>query len=155
MMQYMKDVIATRRMRKFKSHDPQNVSDQKLIMKRIKETGVRMDYVDAYIERNLNAHITFKTMLSFARRIAKELGLRVDRLAKRNRNALLCWFAENWEILEPRICEIKIDKDEDISSPSEDEKPVLPEIGELIKDIKIQNFVYPDPSDIFQLLNFH
>ncbi|EAX93623.1 hypothetical protein TVAG_336090 [Trichomonas vaginalis G3] len=118
-----------------------------------------MDYVDAYIERQLNCYITFKTMLCFCRRIARELGLKVDRLAKRNRNALLCWMAENWELIEPRIGDILLlldksndeysanNQDDEIEydsspeikdeepSPIETKKVIIPRIDEFIYSV--------------------
>jgi hypothetical protein len=38
---------------------------------------------------------TSETFIGFAQRLAKERGIRVDRLAKRKKPAIICWFCEN------------------------------------------------------------
>ncbi|EAX93537.1 hypothetical protein TVAG_203280 [Trichomonas vaginalis G3] len=104
---------------------------------------------------------------------------------ERNRNALLCWMAENWELIEPRIGDIFLlldksndeysanNQDDEIEydsspeikdeepSPIETKKVIIPRIDEFIYSVGptagfiLADLLNPDPSDILQLLNFH
>lgn len=144
-VKYMDEIISTRKIRRHKSKSGKNEKDYMAIIKRVRRNGIKVDYVSAYIDRIMGEHVTGAQLIAFATSIADKYNVKVDRLAKRNRNALLCWIAENWNIVQPNINDIKLEKsesetdfDEEISSP----------------DMKIEPS-YIDPSDIRLLLNYH
>lgn len=141
----MNEIITARKIRKHKSKSAKNEKDYNDILKRVKSNGIKIDFVSEYIDRIMGEHVTSAQLLSFALSIADRYEVKVDRLAKRNRNALLCWIAENWNIVHPNIKDIKLEK-------RESETEYIEQISS--PDIKIETS-YLDPSDIRQLLNYH
>lgn len=141
-MMYVHDIISTRKMRKFRCVSPQNLKDHDDVVQRIQNIGVKMDLVTAIIESKYGGRITIEPLLSFAMLMTKKLGLNLDRLAKRNRSALLCWFAENWSAISPYINDINPYRNHSASVKMENITP--PNEKE-----------YIDPSDIRMLLNYH
>ena len=112
------------------------------MLMRIRNNGIKMDLVQAVIEKQFNGKVTIDTLLIFANLMAKKHGLVVDRLAKRNKTALLCWYTKNWNIIQPFIGEIN-PKVKPQTCPKND-KHDSPEYHMTV-----------DPSDLFQLLNYH
>ncbi|EAX93545.1 hypothetical protein TVAG_203360 [Trichomonas vaginalis G3] len=146
------DIVKSRRLRKTKLTSEQNRRDHEMILERIKKNGVKMDFVSAYIDKIFGMHVTISPLLEFALHISHQFGLKVDRLAKRNRNALLCWFSENWETVFPHLHQIKPDKpfiyegtSSHVSSP--EKKSENNEKHVTKTDI--------DPSNLSHLLNWH
>ncbi|EAX80190.1 hypothetical protein TVAG_285360 [Trichomonas vaginalis G3] len=141
-MQYIYDVLSTRKLRKFTMVSQQNLKDHDEMLMRIQNNGVKMDLVQAILESQFNGKVTIDTLLIFANLMAKKHGLFLDRLARRNKTALICWYTENWNTIQPFIGEI---------NPASKSK-------NSIKNDKIESKDYNpniDPSDIFQLLNYH
>ncbi|EAY02055.1 hypothetical protein TVAG_383580 [Trichomonas vaginalis G3] len=157
MLNIIEDIISTRKLRKYKFNSPKNIRDHLQIFERIRENGIKMDFVSAYIDREFGTKVKYLSLLSIAGNLSKELDLKLDRLAKRNRNALLCWYAENWDKIQPHIKEQKtcldISSEEDISSPVEIQKEECH--TESVNTVVLRNCMLIDPSDLNQLLNFH
>lgn len=149
-MEFANDIINTRRLRKYKNRSEKCMRDHEQIFQRIRLNGIKMDFVSAYIDREIGYRVTYLSLLSFAMWLTKRLDIKIDRLAKRNRNALLCWYAENWDTIQPHINELKtyitkmsISNDGDMSSPANDNTKLQ------IEEESV------DPSNIFSLLNNH
>lgn len=102
-----------------------------------------MDLVTAYLENMFGHHLTTMFLLDLAADLEKKINIEVDRLARRNRQALLCWFAENWEKIQPLIVDQRKEK---IRSQA---KKIEKNEGTDCQDQVI------DASDLNQLLNFH
>ncbi|EAX96331.1 hypothetical protein TVAG_148330 [Trichomonas vaginalis G3] len=100
---YVQIILATRKLNKHKRSSSQSLRDHDRILKRLQSNSIMPDYVCAYLEKTLKKHVTLASLLSIARPIVNDLNLKMDRLAKRNRDALLCWFAENWDYIYPYI----------------------------------------------------
>lgn len=137
------DLLSTRKMRKFTVVSLQNMKDHDEILFRMRACGVQIDLVTEILECKNGGRVTVEHLLSFARKLSKKIGVRLDRLANRNRNALLCWYCENWPSIYPHL--------NDFNSHSIrktiDEMQFLPIIPRNVRSI--------DPSDINQLLNHH
>ncbi|EAX84810.1 hypothetical protein TVAG_291120 [Trichomonas vaginalis G3] len=142
-MTYVQDILSTRKMRKFRCVSPQNMKDHDDILQRINQNGIKMDLVTAIIESSYGGHITIEPLLSFANKMAKKYGLNLDRLAKRNRSALLCWYTENWATINTHIADINPYRKEKLIQKLKESKSPIPNQGDI------------DPSDIGQLLNYH
>lgn len=142
MMDYVNDIISTRKHRKFTYVSPQNLKDHDDTLNRIKLNGVKMDLVSAIIERQFGRHVTIETLLMIAQNLSKEQGIKIDRLAKRNRSALLCWYAENWTHIYPHLNDLELTTKKKHDQSKDQQNP-------------IPNDKNVDPSDIFQLLNYH
>lgn len=137
------DLLSTRKMRKFTVVSLQNMKDHDEILLRMQVCGVQIDLVTEILESKNGGRVTVEHLLSFARKLSKKLGIRLDRLANRNRNALLCWYCENWSVVFPHL-------DDFNSKTGSKTMRRLPQIPKLPR---ITNYI--DPSDIHQLLNHH
>ncbi|EAY14791.1 hypothetical protein TVAG_219730 [Trichomonas vaginalis G3] len=140
--QLVQDLIATRKVRKFKSASHQNAKDHNEIMKRVNTNGVKIDLVMEILKNVYGGRVTVEALLNFAKSLAIKIHKRLDRLALRNRNALLCWYAENWTQIYPHLGSFNRFMDK----------------GNLLNEnlpIRNQAESFIDPSDIRQLLNHH
>lgn len=97
------EVIGTRKVKHNKRKTIQSIRDHEKIVKRMDNAGVKFDFVAAYFEKIIGPRYTVSSMLEIASNLANNMHLKIDRLAKRNRSALLCWFAEHWVLLSPHL----------------------------------------------------
>lgn len=156
MLQFEKDILHTRKIRKLKDN-AKNVKDRSSVESRMKKLGIKIDYVSAFIDREFGRHVTFSYLLIIADILERKLDLHLDRLAKRNRSALLCWYAENWELIAPKIVSMKKRsrkrlrrEKEQVSSPENYYYYCNPE-----ERVGIKQLDDIDPSNIYTLLNRH
>lgn len=80
-----------------------SVRDYDAVAYRTKSLGTRVDLVTDTLKNTFGQNVTASWLLHWAKRIEQMLGLQIDRLARRNRQALFCWFTENWDIVHPFI----------------------------------------------------
>lgn len=147
---YVNIIVSTRPPNNHKRNTAQSMRDHEKIQKRLKSNGILPDFISVYLEKHFCNHFTSAELLSLANSFVYRCNLKIDRLAKRNRQALLCWFAENWNVIHPNL---KLPdliskysaKYESSDSSKEDESP---------KENDVRNTTL-DPSDINQLLNNH
>lgn len=135
------DLLESRKFGKYTYSSIKNEKDHIAIMNRIQRNGVKLDLVTEILENVYGGRFKVDELLKFARQLAKKINTRVDRLANRNRSALLCWFAENWDDVYPFLHDFITDK----YLFSDEALPVE-------KSPTDENV---DPSDISQLLNHH
>lgn len=110
-----------------------------------------MDYVSAYLERQVGEYMTLVNLLSIAQVVSSEVNIKIDRLAKRNRSALLCWYAENWDKISPVLSMMRTKLHSIVSNTRKDMKNQM-------RDYQYNSSSsddYFDPSDINTLLNVH
>lgn len=138
-----RDIIETRTVNKHFRTTSKSIRDYERLKKRIKKIGIKMDLVSAYFENIFGGHVTTLFLLNLAADLEKKIHVEVDRLARRNRQALLCWFAENWDKVKPIILEEKVQKLLNQSNL------ITKDITKEAKDTEI------DISDLKQLLNHH
>ncbi|EAX89728.1 hypothetical protein TVAG_094930 [Trichomonas vaginalis G3] len=82
-----------------KKKTPQSARDYERIQRRIKVNGDKVDEVSTYIDNYFGTHVTIAILTSLAKIVMGKHRVKLDRLARRNRAALLCWYAENWDIV--------------------------------------------------------
>lgn len=111
------EVIRTRKVSQHKRTTVQSIRDHEKISKRMNNLGVKYDYVSAYFEKMIGPHFTAFSLLEIATRVATKLKLKLDRLAKRNRSALLCWFGEHWSLIYPHLL-TGFEEEEDYQYPT-------------------------------------
>lgn len=145
----VEEVLKTRKINKHKRTTAQSIRDHEKISQRMNNLGIKLDIVTAYFEQHLGPHVTAMSLLQIAFAVASKLNIKIDRLAKRNRTALFCWFAEQWNNIFPYLfisskCknECTISYDHEVST------------RELIES-KMQNtsLTHLDRLDINKLLN--
>lgn len=86
-----------------KTNTSQSIRDHERIHIRISKLGSKVTIVSAYLEGIYGQKITFSLLLTYANDISRKLNIRLDRLARRYRQGILCWFAENWSAIHPLI----------------------------------------------------
>lgn len=137
------DIIKARSMNKHRRTTSQSIRDYEQLQSRISKLGIKMDYVSAYLDYIYGTHVTVFMLLPWAEEMERKLNVEVDRLARRSKQALICWYAENWEILYPYI---SLDSQK-CGSKLGFEKFIQKKDYKKVMDIDI--------SDIQQLLNYH
>ncbi|KAI5507966.1 hypothetical protein TVAGG3_0681770 [Trichomonas vaginalis G3] len=156
-LEYIEDLLKTRKIRKNVCRTKQTIRDRKSIDDRLTLNGIKVDYVDAYLCKLAGCHVTIDPLLEFAYDMSYQFRLKLDRLAKRNRTALLCWYAENWGNIFPYLSKIKfhetkiIKEEKKIMSESSDESG--PEVNSI--PAYCCDAINIDPSDLAQLVNYH
>ncbi|EAX96433.1 hypothetical protein TVAG_284030 [Trichomonas vaginalis G3] len=134
-----------------KRNSTQSQRDNERIEKRKMKNGLKTEYIYAYFNRLIGSHVTFPLLLNFARIFSQDLQINIDRLAKRNRSALLCWYAENWDSIKPALN--RVVKDLNIQSIIGNQNH--PSTTNEIVISHVNNQMICDPSDLTQLLNYH
>lgn len=122
---------------KQKRNTTQSIRDNERTMARVKKNGFKIEYVTAYIDKQFGTHVSSAILLTFAHTLCEKLSLKLDRIAKRNRNALICWYAENWATVQPHLS--------DLTLPEKTEQKTDETKDKLKED--------QDPYDISTLLN--
>ena len=140
--QIISDIITTRKTRKIRLISEQSVKDHEELQTRMDMNGVKIDLVAAILEHMYGGRFTVEELLCLARKISKKINLKIDRLAHRNRSGLLCWFAENWNLIYPKLQTLSNFNTAIFSQVYQEE------------ELKT-NYNPIDPSDICQLLNNH
>lgn len=128
---------------------PQSIKDYEEIQSRMKANEEKLGFVSAYIDRYFETHVTSAILLSLAKILVQKFNLKLDRLAKRNRSAMLCWYSENWDKILPYLRQGK---------PNFTGKtPWTPQIlihDQTVSPMNHMNYNM-DPTDITYLLNQH
>ncbi|EAX95265.1 hypothetical protein TVAG_149850 [Trichomonas vaginalis G3] len=152
MIDYVQEIISSRKVRKINSKSDRNLRDHDMITERVHNNGIKIDFVSEYIDRKFGLHVTTAPLLAFAAEMSNKYCIKLDRLAKRNRDALLCWYSENWDTVFPHLNDIAIYlpkcKIQNFTNSSE----IQIESRYLMHNMDVQHF---DPSDLTQLLNYH
>lgn len=73
------------------------------IIERVRKNEGYFEMVKYFINDYLGNGYTNAQLVSLARYFSNECSIYLDRMAKRNRNALLCWFSENWLSILPHL----------------------------------------------------
>lgn len=130
---------------------PQSERDYQKVRRRVTLNGSKIFVVSNFIDRYFGTHVTIAILMSLAKIIMQKHKLKLDRLARRNRQALLCWYAENWDIILPIL------KHKDFSKKIKsmcDENSRLKKKKKDKKE-KDQDDDFVDPSNLLSLLNNH
>lgn len=99
-MSFQRSILTPRLIKESKRTTAQSIRDNEKIMKRIETAGVKLQYVANYIVNIFGQNVTAYALLKQANRLSEYLNIPIDRLATRNRQALFCWFTENWDIIQ-------------------------------------------------------
>lgn len=75
--------------------------DQGLTANRVRLNKDRINSVVNRLEYLLGQSPQKKDLLQLARQLCCPCGIALDRLAKRSRDCLICWYCENWAVIEP------------------------------------------------------
>ena len=117
----VQEIIKTRSYNKHKRTSSQSIRDHERISKRIFNVGVMLDFVTAFFEKKLGSYVTVFSLLEIATKVSIKTKIKLDRLAKRNRTALLCWFAEHWNKVYPHLFQSdETSDDHQFSNPNQD-----------------------------------
>ena len=75
--------------------------DQGLTANRVKQNESMMKTVVNRLEYLCGQSPQKKDLLDLARKLCPTCGIALDRLAKRSRDCLVCWYCEHWPVIEP------------------------------------------------------
>jgi hypothetical protein len=92
--------IVIARVGKRKALSKQAEKDQILICNRVRQNTPALTLITRRLEALYGPPLQKKHLLVVAQQIAGVAALSLDRLAKRSRDCLLCWFCENWPVVE-------------------------------------------------------
>jgi hypothetical protein len=84
----------------------QGEKDQYLMTARRRMNQANLPFVLSEFRRLMGEAPKKKNLIPIAHRVSLMCEIPLDRLAKRSRDCLLCWFCENWSIIAPRITDL-------------------------------------------------
>jgi hypothetical protein len=93
-------MLSVSRRRTCKEPTKQTKKDRSDTQKRAQENEARWPAIRPRLQNIFGASLLRKDLLAEALKIKT---LKLDRLAKRSRICLLCWFCENWTVIEPLL----------------------------------------------------
>lgn len=144
-------LISSKSVKTGRLHHSQTIRDSKKLEQRIKSNEGKLQFVSDYLDDYFGTHVNTMILGSLAKIIINTYGITLDRLAKRNRTALLCWYAENWEKICPLLNNLCIGKEKDIKLSTEEPIKNHEEFIAISQD-PIQSLA---PYSIICLLNHH
>ena len=83
------------------------VIEQKIINERMKKCQDKFSQIIKILEKTFEKEMTLFTMKSIAICICHNYGIKLDRLSQRNKNAMKCWFVENWNNIFPLLGQVR------------------------------------------------
>lgn len=143
--------VSARSVKNNKLHHSQTIRDYKKLQIRMKANEGKLEFVSNYLDDYFGTHVNAQILSSLAKIIIDIHGLSLDRLAKRNRSALLCWYAENWDKIEPVLKGLNLGKVQNNSLASDKQCLRI----EDFKPISMNSEHEADPYSITKLLNFY
>lgn len=79
----------------------QALQEQAMTNNRIRRCGPKLNIVNKYFEDRFGPKLNFKDLKYIADQVVKRIPLHVDRISKRNKTAMQCWFTEQWNLIKP------------------------------------------------------
>lgn len=77
----------------------QGLRDQVDLQIRVENAEFNLQIVTTYLKCAFGNHLKVNILRQFALNLCERYLITIDRLALRNKKALLCWYAENWHII--------------------------------------------------------
>lgn len=139
-------MIVIRREKPAKLPSEQTIKEQELLNARIKKNKDRFENVSRFLEKYFDGSVHLKDATDLALSMGKQVGLVVDRRAKRHKPAIICWFCENWEHLYPLLAQ-KIRSPAVPVQPKKEVEPTFFKRDEILFDMEIQSS--PNIDDCF------
>lgn len=99
-MNFQRSILTPRLIKESKRTTAQSIRDNEKVMRRIENAGAKLQFVAHSIVNIFGQNVTAYALLKHANRLSEYLNIPLDRLAIRNRQALFCWFTENWELIQ-------------------------------------------------------
>lgn len=94
----------------YKRTTSKSIRDYEEVKYRSKLLGTKLSLVSDTLKIMFGEDVTAIKLLKWAKMFERMMGLQIERLARRNRQALFCWFAENWETIQPYLYMKKDDR---------------------------------------------
>lgn len=121
--------------------------DLNRIKRRIEANSPMLKQITDQFVKYIGENITLESLMFLAKTLEEKANIEIDRLAKRRRAALICWYVENWDMIRPLLkSERFMEKFRRNFKLSKSEKQITE-----IKSEPINNYI--DPSDLSLLLN--
>ena len=95
--------------------------EQSQLLQRVRKTMDNLEDIRKTLNIIYNNSYKHKNGIKLAIYLSQKFGIRIDRQAKRYKEALLCWFSENWDKFGPILSELitKNRKSDDIKKQKE------------------------------------
>ena len=83
----------------FQNTTTQTLKDRLIISKKIKENKDYLERISHVLRIFLNGNTKKKDLLNLAKHLCKENNLKLERLMKRSKPYLICWFCEHMDLI--------------------------------------------------------
>lgn len=126
---------------------PQARRDLNRIKRRIEANSGMLKQITNQFVKYIGENITLESLMFLAKSLEEKANIEIDRLAKRRRAALICWYVENWDIIRPLLkSERFMEKFRKNFNLTKSAKSITE-----VKSEPINNYL--DPSNLSLLLN--
>lgn len=120
-MEHDHPIVVIKRVGKRQMLSDRAIQEQEQVNSRIKKAGSLFDFVAKELKNVFHKDLNFTELRNIASTAVKGTNIKIDRLSKRNKNAMLCWYCENWDAIRGTIEKMGDNKsDPDNSSNQED-----------------------------------
>ena len=117
----------------------QTLIEQENLNKRIKRNQPLYSEVQRFLDRFFGGNFHLKEAVALASNICTYSSAKLDRIAKRHKPAIICWFCENWQSIVPYLLKMK-----GIKLPDEENSTAVSPEPQSIEDVASTFF---DASD--------
>ena len=77
----------------------QTIKDRKLVAMRVEQNKLYYHKMEQALSVVLNGKTRKNDLLAYAKKIIAENGLKIERLMKRSKSVLICWFCEHMDLV--------------------------------------------------------
>lgn len=137
-------VIVLQRVGKRSELSQRALKEQKIVNQRIKDCGESFQTIPKLLDSVFHTTLTFTDYKNIAEELTRFIPIKIDRLSKRNKSAMICWFAENWSIVNCFLPHIAID-----AKPEEKDEPKMQEFTVPTKHSGAPRIIFPTLCPVF------
>ena len=120
-MEHDHPIVVIKRVGKRTELSDRAIHEQEQVNNRIKNAGSLFEIVTKELKNIFHKNLNFPELRNIADMAIKGTDLKVDRLSKRNKNAMICWFCENWETIRGTIHKMGDNKSDPDNSSNQEE----------------------------------
>lgn len=124
--------------------------EQEVVNSRMKKAGGNFQLISNQLNSIYGKILSFNDLMFIADSATKKTQIKIDRISKRSKSALICWFCEHWENIKNILSDIPIANQSEIKYSSNEEELSQDQIFIVpTKDPKKFNFTPSFPLYIF------
>ena len=148
-------VVIIKRVGKHHSVTKRSMDEQHELNLKIKSLGAKYSYVSQELNILFAGDLNCKALLDVAEKVKQYIQIPIDRLTRRHKSAMICWYAEHWEQIKPIVIHIINTKNSGVDNETKNLKQSLGNfsINQIPATHSLSSFPTTNVSEVITLPN--